>query len=73
MIQDGDRDHNLGTFQKYYSSFPTYADQPFIRKHSYLGILVSFMVSSHQLQTLASMPQGGARGQNLGHLRNYFI
>ena len=47
--------------------------QPFIRKHSYLGIWYhSWQSSTQQLQTLRFMPQGGARGQIKGQLNFFF-
>ena len=62
----------LETFQKSYSVFPTYADIfPNIYKKTFIFrhlVSYSWKASSHQLQSLASIPQGGARGKNLGHL-----
>ena len=46
-------------------------DQPLIRKHSYLisWYHVVLALTPLRLQTLEFMTRGGARGQNLGHLR----
>ena len=45
--------------------------QPLIRKHSYLisWYHAVMALTPLRLQILEFMPQGGARGQNLGHLR----
>ena len=51
---------------------PTYADIfPNIYKKTFIFrhlVSYSWKASSHQLQSLASIPQGRARGKNLGHL-----
>ena len=46
-------------------------DQQLIRKHSYLIIRYHAVLALTplRLQTSEFMPKGGARGQNLGHLR----
>ena len=46
-------------------------DQPLIRKHSYLisWYHAVLALTPLLLQTLGFMPLGGARGQNLGHLK----
>ena len=48
--------------------------QPLIRKHSYLDHRYPRRLAlSRWLLTPGSMPQGGARGQNLGHLKKVFF
>ena len=46
-------------------------DQPLIRKHSYLisWYHAVLTLTPLRLQALGFMPRGGARGQNLEHLR----
>ena len=48
--------------------------QPLIRNHSYLDHRYpGGSAFIPWLLTLGSMPQGGARGQNLGHLKKFFF
>ena len=52
-------------FFKLMEIFPNIYKKTFIFRHL---VSYSWKASSHQLQSLASIPQGAARGKKLGHL-----